>query len=98
MPIQSQDAPPILISKITPHMHIISHNAHLHYRAISQFTTKWVLQGRCSVLGKNHADDVHKGGEGFLDAPCSLIWDIHHSSNKAEQQLHNYYYVLKYSP
>jgi len=64
---------PVLISKITPHTHIISHDAHLHYRSISQFTTKWVLQGRypgCSVLGKNQADDVHRGGEGFLDAPC----------------------------
>lgn len=45
--------PPFLISKITPHTHIISHDAHLHYRAISHFTAKWVLQRKypgCSLF------------------------------------------------
>jgi len=75
MPIQSQDACPVLFSKIRPHTLIISDDPYFYYRAISNFTTKSVLQGRypgCSVFGKNQVDDVHRGGEGFLDAPFSF--------------------------
>jgi len=113
MPIQSGCPSPVLISKIRPHTLIITDDAYLYYRAISHFTTKSVLQGRylgCSVLSKNQVDDVHSGGEGFLDAPFSFTLGYPSSfaaeflqrcpltSNKAEQQLHNHYCVLKYSP
>jgi hypothetical protein len=70
MPIQSHDAPPLLISKITPHTHYTWCSPSLRGPSHTSLQSEHYREG---ILGALSLVTIkHTGGEEFLDSPCSF--------------------------